>query len=195
MSKLPERLKELREEKGLSRRALVEILCNDMLVATTPSSYGRYEKGKRTPDVELLTKLCLYYNVSFDYILGITNVRTPDPDVLAASETTGLSPEAVSTLQQYAESSEFGLLDVIEVLIDDYTLLEYMYNYLLSTEDFHTYTDPQNPVNGLYLGVYQFSEYKLRDVFLFNINEQLAKLKEKIANDSTHKRAKYKPGP
>ena len=41
--------------------------------------YRRYEKGTRQIPVDLLIKLSLFYNVSIDYMVGITNTKKPYP--------------------------------------------------------------------------------------------------------------------
>ncbi len=65
------RLKDLREDKDLSIRKLADIL---HMHRTT---YHNYEKGKRELPFELAITLAKYYNVSLDYIAGITNNATP----------------------------------------------------------------------------------------------------------------------
>ncbi len=41
--------------------------------------YSNYEMGKRDIPTEVLIKLCQYHNTSVDYLLGITDVKTPYP--------------------------------------------------------------------------------------------------------------------
>jgi len=41
------------------------------------SSYSRYESGKNEPDYELLVSICRIFNVSSDWLLGLTDERTP----------------------------------------------------------------------------------------------------------------------
>ncbi len=41
--------------------------------------YRRYEKGTRQIPVDFLIKLSAYYNVSVDYLLDLTNEKTPYP--------------------------------------------------------------------------------------------------------------------
>lgn len=41
--------------------------------------YRRYEKGTRQIPVDFLIKLSDFYNVSIDYMVGITNVKKPYP--------------------------------------------------------------------------------------------------------------------
>lgn len=65
------RLKDLREDKDLSIRQLAEIL---HMQRTT---YHNYETGKRELPFELAVTLAKFYNVSLDYIAGLTNDVIP----------------------------------------------------------------------------------------------------------------------
>ena len=65
MEKFQERLRELRIEKGLKQRQLAEIL------QTTDDSIFSWEKGRSQPSIEFLCKICVYFGVSADYLLGL----------------------------------------------------------------------------------------------------------------------------
>ena len=65
------RLRNLREDKDLSIRKLASLL---HLQRTT---YHNYETGKRELPLELAITLANFYNVSLDYIAGLTNDPTP----------------------------------------------------------------------------------------------------------------------
>lgn len=65
------RLRDLREDKDLSIRQLAEIL---HMQRTT---YHNYETGKRELPFELAITLAKFYNVSLDYIGGLTNDPSP----------------------------------------------------------------------------------------------------------------------
>ena len=58
-------LKELREDKDLYQKDIAKIL------NTTQQYYSEYENGKRKLPIEHLIKLCEFYGVSADYILGL----------------------------------------------------------------------------------------------------------------------------
>ncbi len=61
----PERLKELRLEKGLSTRKLAnDIGCSHVAIS-------RWERGTQIPTIETLVTLALYFKVSADYLLGL----------------------------------------------------------------------------------------------------------------------------
>lgn len=65
------RLRDLREDKDLSIRALSDIL---HMQRTT---YHNYETGKRELPFELAITLAKFYDVSLDYLGGLTNDSTP----------------------------------------------------------------------------------------------------------------------
>ena len=67
MQSLAERLKFLRESKGLSLRKLAEHINVHF------STLGSYERGRRNPDLETLKMLAEFYNVSIDYLLGLVD--------------------------------------------------------------------------------------------------------------------------
>lgn len=61
---LPERLKRLREAKGLSQYELAKAL------GYTRGQIGNYEQGTRRPDPETLQRLADFFGCSVDYLLG-----------------------------------------------------------------------------------------------------------------------------
>ena len=67
------RLKDLREDADLTQQALAEHL------HIRQNTYSQYENGQRQIPLELLFALAEYYNTSVDYILRLTDVRTPYP--------------------------------------------------------------------------------------------------------------------
>lgn len=60
-----ERLKNLREDHDKTQKEIAEIL------KTGQSYYAKYENGHRPLPIDRLRELCLYYQVSADYILGL----------------------------------------------------------------------------------------------------------------------------
>ena len=61
------RLRDLREDMDLTQDQLVEIL------KMHKTTYTNYEQGKREPPFELIIRLAKFYNVSVDYIAGLTD--------------------------------------------------------------------------------------------------------------------------
>jgi transcriptional regulator with XRE-family HTH domain len=65
------RLRDLREDMDLTQDDLIKIL------KMHKTTYTNYEQGKREPPFELIIKLAKLYNVSIDYIAGLTNTKKP----------------------------------------------------------------------------------------------------------------------
>lgn len=60
-----EKLKEAREEKGLTQKKVAEQL------QTTPQQIGKYERGEQKMTIERLKEFCELYQISADYILDL----------------------------------------------------------------------------------------------------------------------------
>lgn len=65
------RLRELRQERNLSQRALAELL------HVAPSTYSRYERGRYMLTPRAACTLAILYDVSIDYLVGRTDDPTP----------------------------------------------------------------------------------------------------------------------
>lgn len=65
------RLRDLREDADLSQTALVQKL------SMHKTTYTNYEQGKREPPFSLIIRLAVMYNVTIDYIAGLTQKSTP----------------------------------------------------------------------------------------------------------------------
>lgn len=65
MSKLSVRLKELREEKGLSARQLAKAL------KVSDRAVQRWEKEEHIPNADAVILIARYFEVTSDYLLGL----------------------------------------------------------------------------------------------------------------------------
>ena len=66
---LKESLKKLRQEKNISQETLAKYL------GITQQSVGKWERGEGFPDITLLPKIALYFNVSIDDLLDVGQAR------------------------------------------------------------------------------------------------------------------------
>jgi len=74
MSTLAERIKQLRTENELTQEEFGKIF------GIVKSTVSLYESGKSTPDDTLKRKIAEYFNVSLDYLMGVSDVRNPYKD-------------------------------------------------------------------------------------------------------------------
>ena len=64
------RIRDLREDHDKTQQEIADIL------GTSQTMYARYERGANELPLRHLVKLCDYYHVSADYILGRSNKLT-----------------------------------------------------------------------------------------------------------------------
>lgn len=83
---------------------------------------GFYESGQRIPDALVLRQIAEKCNVSADYLLGLTNEKTPEQDIQAICKKTGLSEKSVSRIISGKESGlncDGSFFELLNELIDD----------------------------------------------------------------------------
>ena len=86
------RLKELRQEKGLTQEKLGKILM------VNKSSISRYEKNEQIPEINTLHRISEIFNVSLDYLLGKSDFRDMDEmaeKLIEAFEKEGIPKEEI----------------------------------------------------------------------------------------------------
>lgn len=69
-----ERLFDLRKDAGLTQDQLGDIL------KINKHSISSYERDKSEPPDEIKIQIAKYFNVSIDYLLGMTDIATPYPE-------------------------------------------------------------------------------------------------------------------
>lgn len=98
---LGERLLFLRKNAGLTQDELAEIL------KINKHSISSYERGKSEPPDVIKVEIAVYFNVSVDYLLGLTN----DPNPNRVTHPVLLLPD------DFPESAKKSLRDYADFLI------------------------------------------------------------------------------
>lgn len=65
------RIRNLREDADKTQQDIATYL------GTSQTMYARYERGANEMPIRHLIKLAKYYNVSLDYLCGLSNIKTP----------------------------------------------------------------------------------------------------------------------
>lgn len=89
---LAKRLVDLRVKNGISQEELAK------KIGITRQSLSLYEKSERTINIDILLRISKVFDVSADYLLGVTDNKTTDTTLQATCNYTGLSEKAVETL-------------------------------------------------------------------------------------------------
>lgn len=67
------RMRNLREDSDKTQQEIAAIL------GTSQTMYARYERGANEMPIQHLIRLAKYYDVSTDYLLGLTKEKKPFP--------------------------------------------------------------------------------------------------------------------
>lgn len=114
-----ERIKQERQNKGVSQAALGEML------QITQQAVAKWERDLSEPDSQMLIKLATFFNVSVDYLLGRDSI-TPEEKAAGASETkmirvTPKEDELIYLFREvgkrHGEKGQQAVLDLTENLL------------------------------------------------------------------------------
>lgn len=118
--KVGKRLKQLRKELNMTQKELADKL------GISRAAVGLYEQGKRNVDNDTLLKLSEIFNVSADYLLGNTDIKTPvdkissalsdDPDLLAFLNTLKEREDLQLLFKQTKDMSPRAIRQVIQII-------------------------------------------------------------------------------
>ena len=86
-----DRLKEIRRDNKDTQEMLAK-----KLDVSTPT-VSKWEQGESDPQVKTLIKICRMYNVSSDFLLGLTN----DDPLITKKRRAALSEKSRKTLRQF----------------------------------------------------------------------------------------------
>lgn len=108
MSRFGDMLSELREDRGLTQKQLAEVF------HISNSSISSLETGYRAPSVDMVISLARYFDVTADYLLGMSDCSL-SPSVLyehIAPEVT--VAEVISMLENLNETQKSALLIILK---------------------------------------------------------------------------------
>ena len=107
-----QRLKALRERSGLTQEQLADEF------GLSRGSISFYEKAARTPDIETLETVALFFNVTPNYLLGFSNNLVEENENIGAR--LGLSDKAIEVLQFYKErEGGCNFSKIINILLEE----------------------------------------------------------------------------
>ena len=146
-----------------------------------------YRWGQSEPRLTAISRIAGEFNVSTDYLLGLTDTKSIDPTQKSASEYTGLSDEAVARLHHHYGNKEqplyskivshlieSGALDNLVALLEKSLILQEQQSLLFDAND-------EQRRNTLETQEYQFNK-QISGLYTTVINE----LSKKHSGDITY---------
>lgn len=113
VNRFGERLLALREERKETQQQLADA------IGITRQSLSRYETNERTPNIDLIYNIAKHYNVSSDYLLGLSEVKSLDNNIQSACKVTGLSEEALNEIIRFCSfTAEDDITDRLYTELD-----------------------------------------------------------------------------
>ncbi len=95
MSVLSKRIKLLREEQSLNQSQLAEKL------NIAVSSISQYESGDRIPSDDIKIKIANYFDVSLDFLMGLSEIRNPYVFFTLSNELKDLKEDEINEVIKY----------------------------------------------------------------------------------------------
>lgn len=114
-----DRLSKLREDTGLSRK---EIAIKLNMPYTT---YLNYENNEREPNSETLIQIAKFFNVSIDYLLGVSNIKTSNTEISNVCKLTKLSEDLINMILNEDDEQIIKTFDILSQQIFYSDLLHY----------------------------------------------------------------------
>ena len=105
-----QRLRDLREDSDKTQKDIADYL------GIIQGQYHRYETGKREIPYHMVIKLAKYYNVSIDYIAGLTN----DKVGLTKSSLTERETQLLKSFRTLDEFQQGRIFERIDTIIERY---------------------------------------------------------------------------
>ena len=125
---VPTRLRGLIE----SRKTTITALANVLKISR--QSVSQYQDGTGQPNVDKLCKIAQHFNVSTDYLVGLSSIPSTNNDTRDICEKTGLSEHTVSRLTQDDKRDKWA--EVIDQLVLHPGILDALHAYLFFDVDY-----------------------------------------------------------
>lgn len=186
INKFGEILLKLREEREETQQQLADA------IGITRQSLSRYETNERTPNIDLIYKVSKHYNVSADYLLGLSEIKSCDNKIQNACEATGLEESAIEKLQLINSMTDkyknVTMLTIVNDLINDQDFIHIIRDclnlYRNSSELVEKLLNKQ-PIN------HNDKLIEKTDLQLFRASERFRKILEKLKNPAYFESLKY----
>lgn len=117
------RIRELREQYEINQQDLARYL------KVAKSTLSQYETGSRVPNDDIKKAIAKKFNVSVDYLLGLTNIPYTIDDYIAKQKKTGTQPtddnysaderKIIDMYRQLSEKDKGKIEGRLEEMLDD----------------------------------------------------------------------------
>ncbi len=100
------RIRDLREDADKTQQELADYL------GTSTQHYGKYELGHAEIPFERAVRIAEYYDVSLDYLAGLTNVKRPLPKEQYSEQ----ERQLIEAVRHLDDDEKKNLLKIAEII-------------------------------------------------------------------------------
>ena len=193
-----ERMLELAKRYGYNYTAFAKAL------GYSQQTVNYWLNGKRVPDAPNLIEISKKMDVSMDWLLGLSDVPSPDTSIRAAADYTGLSQRSVETLHRKSFAGGFYTSDdeesieihhLIDILISSPEGQNFLLNavgyFTSNTSDIYVDNKKISPDrisfnSGAIGGLIPFSSRMLNRALLDLLTKDLEQIKNNYYKDGDH---------
>lgn len=153
----------------------------------THKVFLQYQNAEATPSIDRLHNLCNMWNVSSDYLLGLSE-KKEYKDVQYISETIGLSEDAIATLRYFNEDFKDLMYEINRILSSELReeFLICLADYFKYREVFETQATIENESMWISSEDIKTSKFMCLKDCIDDIDEELNHTKERFKNMLYH---------
>lgn len=127
LSKLLQKAK----ENGISQEIIAQT------IGVSRQSLGKWANGTTVPDILDLKKLAKYFDVSADYLLGLTTNKTTNIELQAVCEYTGLNEKSIKNISSITHKYEDKYKQTLNLFFGNYDTIDF-FEELANSVEFST---------------------------------------------------------
>jgi transcriptional regulator with XRE-family HTH domain len=164
-STFAKRLRELMESREITQQRLA----NE--IGTSRQAVSQYMDGSVQPNIEKLYKAAMFFCVSTDYLLGISDTSSLDTNVQAVEKLTGLNEKSIKTIDVYMTYLGKNFINKLLYNDDFFNMLDNLFHVEYYSRDFKR-------KHGAKIGQPRSIEDAIRPLYNDLIGDEYQELKE-----------------
>lgn len=118
------RLRELMTAREVTMTALANAL------GISRQAVSQYQDGSTQPNMQKLIEIAKYFNVSTDWLLGLTDIKSANTNIKAITEYTSLSEVSINLLHSRFGKFPSQFINLISDIDEGYWLVDAVLQYL-----------------------------------------------------------------
>lgn len=180
----PSRLSEIMEERGVSQEKLAKAL------GVKRQTVSLYKTGQSSPNAGQLRKISEFFEISSDWLLGMSDVKSQDENLQSTCEYTGLSESALLVIRFIKLRGETITRQILSMILESENFSEVLDKFTtacnleldsdLSTNEKITEFTKAHEQELKQIGGVVYGAGPTSDMFLYNASNEFMRCMQQI---------------